>query len=63
LLGLFGEIGKKERDTIVRREAILHRLMPPASAQSLVRGGDLLKLVPGGQLKLLLDCGRAATSN
>jgi hypothetical protein len=46
LLGLFGGTGKKERNTIVRREAILHhRLMPPARPQSLVCGGVLLKLM------------------
>jgi hypothetical protein len=65
LLGLFSEMGKKERKTIVRREAILHhRLMPPARAQSLVGGGDPLKLVwlcPRWATELLLDCGRAAT--
>src|SRR5260370_28409277 len=45
LLGLFDEIGKKERNRIVRRETIFHRLMPPARAQSLVRGGDLFNLM------------------
>src|SRR5260370_41510010 len=45
LLGLFGGTGKKGRNTIIRREAILHhRLMPPARPQSLVSGGELLKL-------------------
>jgi hypothetical protein len=44
LLRLFGEIGKKERYTIVRREVILHhRLIPPATPESVVRGEEPLK--------------------
>src|SRR5438552_16448809 len=46
LLGLFVGTGKKERNTIVRRETIFHHgLMPQARVQSLVRGGDLFKLI------------------